>query len=136
MIASEWFSVAPSPDVLFSDMGDGAILFDLNTKQYYSLGASAAAAWTHLENGGSLAELEAALATVPAVSAGEDPYGLRGFVSYLLNERLVEPAEPGAASGVAPELPASWSAPKVEQHGNPLSEVILSPFDPTVPIPE
>jgi len=117
-------------------MGEGAILFDLNTKQYYSLGASATAAWTHLENGGNLADLEAALAAVTQPAAGPDPYGLREFVSYLLGQKLVEPASPPATSGIAPELPATWSHPKVEPHGNPLSEVILSPFDPTVPIPE
>jgi hypothetical protein len=132
----EWFAVVPSPDVLFSDMGEGAILFDLNTKQYYSLGPSAVAAWTHLENGGNLAEIEAALAGPAGTNGSEDPYGLRAFAAYLLAEKLVEPLAAPSASGTPPELPAAWTPPRVEQHGNPLSEVILSPFDPTVPIPE
>jgi hypothetical protein len=44
MAGTEWSLIDPNPDVLFSDMGEGSILFDLNTKQYYSLNDGATAA--------------------------------------------------------------------------------------------
>ena len=125
-----WAAVTPNPDVLFSDLGEGGILFDLNTKRYFSLNPSAAWAWCYLENGGDLAQLEQQLETAfPGAS------GLRDLVDYLRREELVEA---GAASGEpgAEPLPAAWETPRIEPHGNPLADVILSPFDPTVPIPE
>jgi hypothetical protein len=132
---AEWHYVTPNPDVLFSDLGEGGILFDLNTKQYFSLSPSAATAWNYLDAGGSLAELEAGLAAHTPSGDGTDPYGLRSFAALLSQHRLVEAGQP-AGPAPLPTVPAVWERPRAEEHGNPLSEVILSPFDPTVPIPE
>jgi hypothetical protein len=132
---AEWHQVRPNPDVLFSDLGEGGILFDLNSKQYFSLNRSAAEIWNYLDAGGSLAQLEAELASRGGASQAESEGGLREFAEFLTAHRLVEV---GAAEGSAP-LPSilgAWERPRIEQHGNPLSDVILSPFDPTVPIPE
>lgn len=132
---ADWHYVTPNPDVLFSDLGEGGILFDLNTKQYFSLTPSAATVWNYLDAGGSLAELEVALASQAPVGEAGDPYGLRSFVTMLAQHNLTEPGQPNGAAPL-PALPAVWERPRAEEHGNPLSEVILSPFDPTVPIPE
>lgn len=127
----EWYRIVPSPDVLFSDMGEGGILFDLNSKQYYSLNPSAVFVWNYLEAGGELSALEAALA---GASAAGSASGLQPFAELLVREQL---ASHGDAPGVgASPVPDSWQEPRIEPHGNPLAEVILSPFDPTVPMPE
>jgi hypothetical protein len=137
----EWHQVQPASDVVSSDLLDGGVLFDLNTKQYYELNRSGLLAWQHLEGGADLSRLESRLSERLAGGGGEDPFGLRSFVAALAGFGLVEAraeAAPRATSSAPPHLePAAWeSPPKVEPHGNPLSEVILSPFDPTVPIPE
>jgi len=132
---AEWHHVTPNPDVLFSDLGEGGILFDLNTKQYFSLSPSAAMTWNYLDAGGSLADLEAGLVTQTPAGDAIDPYGLRSFAALLSQHKLAEAGRPAGAVPL-PAVPAVWEHPRAEEHGNPLSEVILSPFDPTVPIPE
>lgn len=128
-------NLAANPDVLFSDLGEGGILFDLNSKRYFSLNASASAAWSYLEAGGSLAELERSLRNAQPVPDTGDAYGLGEFAAFLVREKLAEPGSATVAVPV-PSLADAWERPRIEPHGNPLSDVILSPFDPTVPIPE
>lgn len=132
---TEWHHVRPNPDVLFSDLGEGGILFDLNSKQYFSLNSSAAEIWNYLDAGGSLVELETELAARGGGSQAGSDAGLRELAEYLMAHRLVEAGTP-EGSAPLPSTLGEWERPRIEQHGNPLSDVILSPFDPTVPIPE
>jgi hypothetical protein len=128
-------SIVPNPDVVCSSLQDGGVLLDLTTKQYYALNQTGLLVWQHLEDGGSLAHLHAALA---AGERRDDTLGLEAFAGQLLQHGLAEPAAQtnGDTPVPLPSLPAAWSAPTVVPHGKPLSQVILSPFDPTVPIPE
>ena len=128
----EWYRIVPSPDVLFSDMGEGGILFDLNSKQYYSLNPTGVFVWNYLESGGDLGVLET---TLSAESKGVAS-GLQPFAKFLVQERLAAHDGAQIAAANAPTVPSPWQAPRIEPHGNPLAEVILSPFDPTVPMPE
>lgn len=126
-------SIVLNPDVVCSVLQDGGVLLDLTTKQYYALNRSGLAAWQYLEDGGTLAGLAAALRQQ---SAGAED-GLDAFASALLAHGLAEAGDPGMDDDVpVPSLPGPWMPPTVTPHGKPLSQVILSPFDPTVPIPE
>jgi hypothetical protein len=127
--------VAPCPNVVLAEMPDGGVLFDLDTKQYFSLNASGSLVWKLLESGEDLVELEATMAR----DRSDDALGLREFVAALAASGLVAPSHGNGAAGGAGAtevFPSDWVAPRVEPHGAPLSEVILSPFDPTTPIPE
>ena len=128
-------SIIPNPDVVCSSLQDGGVLLDLTTKQYYALNQTGLLVWQHLEDGGSLLHLHSALA---AAEPRADALGLEAFAALLLQHGLAEPAATagGDAALPLPALPAAWAAPTVVPHGKPLSQVILSPFDPTVPIPE
>ena len=121
-----------NPDVVSSTLEGGGVLLDLATKQYFALNLSGLAIWQHLEDGGTLGAVYAA--------AGADRAdAIDAFTQTLLTHGLAlpEPAAPAmGASAPGFELPASWETPSVTPHGRPLSQVILSPFDPTVPIPE
>jgi hypothetical protein len=121
--------------VVASDLLDGGVLFDLNTKQYYQLNPSGFLVWRTLEAGADLAEAEARWLRNRNES-GRDPLGLRSFVSALATFGLVEEGAGLRSGDPLAEPPGAWEAPRIEPHGSPLSEVILSPFDPTVPIPE
>lgn len=148
-------------DVVLADMPDGGVLFDLNSKQYYSLNQTGVLAWRHLESGGDLASLEATLSESAlrhqAMSNGDgtstgdgaceptaaDPLGLWPFLDRLAAAGLLSGDPFGAGEHFpvdgrrrAGAPPAGWPPPTLEPHGSPLSEVILSPFDPTTPIPE
>ena len=121
-----------NPDVVSSTLEGGGVLLDLTTKQYFALNESGLAIWQHLEDGG---RLDAVYGAADAGRAGV----IDTFVSALLEHRLASPA--AAAPGASADAPAfappqAWDAPTLVPHGRPLSQVILSPFDPTIPIPE
>jgi hypothetical protein len=125
-----------NPDVVCSPLDDGGVLFDLATKQYFALNASALAIWKYLEDGGSIGAVEAALRSASAPAPGVAEFA-RALVDHQLATVApagVSPIEPQPAP--RPQLPRPWVAPSLSPHGRPLAQVILSPFDPTVPIPE
>lgn len=135
-------SSALNPDVVCSPLADGAVLFDLSSKQYYALNATGMLVWQWLEDG---APIDVCVATLEQryPDVGRDAFGVREFGSKLEDLGLAERgfAPPGSApapdaGGASPALPPSWARPDVTPHGRPLSKVILSPFDPTVPVPE
>jgi hypothetical protein len=126
--------VQTSPDVVFSELIDGGILFDLNAKQYYALNASGAYVWKALESGASPEHILALLGKTDGGQAGRD---VADFVRVLLSHRLAEQGRAANGGAFAVEAPsAPWVAPTLMPHGNPLAQVIRAPFDPTVPIPE
>lgn len=121
-----------NPDVVSSTLEGGGVLLDLTTKQYFALNVSGLAIWQHLEDGGTLAEVYRAVGTDHAGA-------IDSFMQALLELQLAQrgPAATGApATTSAFARPGTWDTPSVTPHGRPLSQVILSPFDPTVPIPE
>lgn len=120
-----------NPDVVCSTLPEGGVLLHLDTKQYFALNQTGLAVWQFLEDGGSLAQLRSDL---DAAASAE----LDGFAAALVEQGLALSATtPPASDPVATFAPASpWTAPLVTPHGRPLAQVILSPFDPTVPIPE
>ena len=135
---TQWFDIEISPDVVFSDLLDGGVLFDLNSKQYFALNTSGSIVWKVLESGGRLDSLEGRLRTIYPTQDTRDPFGLQAFAEALRRAALATTADIGTNGEVmqAESLPTEWTLPSIERHGNPLAEVILSPFDPTVPIPE
>jgi hypothetical protein len=134
-----------NPDVVCSPLDDGGVLFDLATKQYFALNASALAIWKFLEDGGSMDAVESALQSAPSgapASRLADPtISVRKFAQALVDHELATLA-PGAGSitetrpMALTDLPRPWVPPSLAPHGRPLAQVILSPFDPTVPVPE
>jgi hypothetical protein len=121
-----------NPDVVSSTLDGGGVLLDLVTKQYFALNVSGLAIWQHLEDGGTLA-------AVYGAAGADQANAIEAFTNALLVHQLAQPAHASpetdpAAPAFAP--PAPWDTPSVTPHGRPLSQVILSPFDPTVPIPE
>ncbi len=123
-----------NPDVVCSPLEDGAVLFDLTTKQYFALNASGLVAWQYFEDGGSPDALSQALLTfgVPAPDNG-----IAAFADVLIEHGLAARGGASTTAAVAlPTLPSSWTEPLLKPHGRPLADVILSPFDPTVPVPE
>ena len=120
-----------NPDVVCSTLPEGGVLLDLDTKQYFALNQTGLAVWQWLEDGGSLAQLRSSLDE--AASAEIDAFA-SALIEHGLALSVATPQAPEPTANFAPSSP--WSAPSVTPHGRPLAQVILSPFDPTVPIPE
>lgn len=133
--------IEANPDVVSSDLLEGGILFNLSTKQYYALNGTGLIVWKIVESGCDPDAVEAALLGRYQPGTSADPLGVRGFIEALSTEGLIVPAtvRQAGAEVLMPfpdQMPESWAFPELRPHGDPLSKVILSPFDPTVPIPE
>ena len=126
-----------NPDVVCSELSEGGVLLDLGTKQYFALNASGIFAWKALESTGSLRALGERLGAVDSGRDGDDPFGLHRFGAALVALGLATARGPAAHDGVFRDpIPTPWTMPEVTPHGRPLAQVVLSPFDPTEPIPE
>ena len=78
----------------------------------------------------------AACRQAQAPTALEDD--IRGFISTLLDEGLLTPTSTGAGTVEEPrvEFAGPWDAPTVTKHREPLQQVVVSAFDPTLPLAE
>jgi hypothetical protein len=136
-------AVAKNPEVIYTELEDGAVLLNMESGFYYSLDVVGVEVWRLIEPANGAAEIGTALTTMFDVSAERATAAVARFVSALLEERLVLPAE--HASAVASE---AWGGPRTSaktrpfsdpvllKHDEPLNQVSLHPFDPQLPLAE
>jgi hypothetical protein len=112
-------------------LDEGAVLLDLQSKYFYALNASAWAIAQLFESG---ATLETVREHTHAWGAPDDG-SVRDFVERLNEYGLVEPVESTAdASDVV--WAGGWVAPSIERQAEPLQTVMVSAFDPSIPLAE
>jgi hypothetical protein len=111
----------------------GAVLFDLETKCFFSVNRSGSAIAQMLESGATGEEVNAQCLSWGAESVDTDAIGR--FIDFLLDENLVV-----AANGNSLErnaiLRGDWSPPTIEKHKETLQRLMTSAFDPTLPMVE
>ena len=105
------------PDVVVTLVDDGALLLDLETKFFFSVDPAGVPVIEALEEGVAAHAAEAA--------AG-------AFVQTLRAERLVTLSD---AAPVHEALDVD-GAPGIEKHREPLPAVMVSAFDPSIPMAE
>lgn len=120
------------PDVVVTTLAGGAVLLDLKTKYFYSVNESGWAITQLFETGATPADVHArstawgANGTIDSVTA---------FVERMVEEGLLtstdHPAGPAEST-----FAGEWTAPSVEKHKEPLQRVMISAFDPTLPLAE
>jgi hypothetical protein len=112
-------------------LDDGAVLLDLESKYFYALNGSAWAIAQLFETGASI---EHAARQARAWGAPDDD-GVAAFVAQLRDYGLLETAAP---LGDFPEATFSgpWSAPTIERQAEPLQNIMVSAFDPSIPLAE
>jgi len=119
--------------VVSTVIDDGAILLDLETKYFYRVNASGWAIAQLLENG----------ATLPHVIDQCRRWGaeehqnstISDFIELLLKENVVA-ATHDTPDDSAVEFAGTWTPPSVERQAEPLHRVIISAFDPSIPLAE
>jgi hypothetical protein len=119
-------------DVVATVLDYGALLLDLDSKYFFQLNPAGWAVTQLFESPTSQAH---ALASARAWGAPEaDLAAVRSLVESLVTFGLVE----GAAADTAPvgEAPKSWTTPTLERQPEPLQRVIMSAFDPSIPLAE
>lgn len=125
------------PDVVSTVLHDGAVLLDLRSKYFYSANASAWAVVQQFEAGATAYEARRACAALGAREADSD--AIDAVIRHLVADDLVEPLEgPGQPAGEPAAIleGAAWSAPSLTRHHEPLQRIMVSAFDPGIPMAE
>jgi hypothetical protein len=119
-------------DVVATVLDYGALLLDLDSKYFYLLNPSGWAVVQLFEDGATFDHACARARSWGATDA--DVQGVRQSLSQMLSERLLEPADaPVNADG---EPPGAWQPVRFERQAEPLQKVIVSAFDPSIPLAE
>jgi hypothetical protein len=123
-------ALALRSDVVATVLDDGALLLDLETKYFFVLNPSAWALVQPFEQGATPAEVGAAALAVglPDATFAEQ------VADALVREGLAEPCDRPAAAAVTP--PEAWTEPTIERQAEPLQKVMISAFDPSIPLAE
>ena len=112
------------PDVVATVLPDGAVLLDLETKFFFHLNPTA---WAIVQ----LFETGADRRTVTDAYEGAGP-----IVQYLVAENLAVPTDTAAAATTPPPFDGPWVPPRIEKQPEPLQRVMVSAFDPSLPLAE
>jgi hypothetical protein len=119
-------------DVVATVLDYGALLLDLDSKYFFQLNPSGWAVTQLFES--PTTEAHAVACAHRWGASDEDIPAVRAFVRSLLTFGLVE----AAAADTAPdgEAPGEWTTPTLERQPEPLQRVIMSAFDPSIPLAE
>lgn len=156
--------MAPNPEVIHTELEDGAVLLNMETGYYYSLDVVGRDIWRLLEEGGSAEAVGAALTERYDVDATRATRTASEFLEKLAEEGLVLPAEADGRTGAGGSAEGSRAAsvaatgapgatepagraeggdgrpafrePELLKHDEPLSQMSTHPFDPQLPLAE
>jgi hypothetical protein len=133
-------SLSKSPDVVITELEEGAVLLNLATRTYFSLNDGGLAVWNLIGRGRTIEETTAALSGSFA-NVEDARSAVETFVDRLEAEKLLQrddrPREASLDVASAHRLPEGLlAAPELIRHDEPLHEVPLHPFDPQLPLAE
>jgi hypothetical protein len=121
------------PDAVATVLTDRAVILDLRTKFFFSANPTGWAIIQMFETGATRADVHAASRTWGA--NGVDEAAINGVIDQLLQEGLLAPATTPVAG--APAVPvAAWVTPTFSKHAEPLQRIMVSAFDPGLPLAE
>ena len=117
--------VVSGPAIIAKDFGDEAIVANLDTGLFYSLGQSGAAVWTGLASGRTLAEIVAMLAGADDANAH---VAVARFIGELVAEGLLKPGEASLDTMWAPRVDAEFQAPTIEKFDDLQALLLIDPI--------
>jgi hypothetical protein len=121
------------PDVVSTIMNEGAVILDLRTKFFFTANPTAWAVAQMFEFGATRAEILAASKHWGA-DANAAP-SLNALMDQMIAEGLIEPAQ-GPPSAPASVTVGAWIPPTLSKHHEPLQRIMVSAFDPGMPLAE
>lgn len=121
------------PDAVSTVLEDGAVILDLRTKFFFSVNISGWAIVQMFEAGATRPEVLAASANWGA--GNDDHPGINAFIDQLIAEQLLEPTTSPAAARSDVAVTA-WTPPLLSKHKEPLQRIMVSAFDPGLPLAE
>ena len=81
----------PTPDALFATLSDGAVVLDIQTKQYFSLNETGARVWALIREGREVEDIISTLLTEYDVTHEAADEAVASLVKSLVGEKLIEP---------------------------------------------
>lgn len=121
------------PDVVSTVLQEGAVILDLRSKFFFSANASGWSIVQMFESGATRTEVLEACRRWGA--GGVDEPAIEALIALLTAEQLVEPTESPSAPLGEMAL-AAWSVPTLVKHKEPLQRIMVSAFDPGIPMAE
>jgi hypothetical protein len=119
-------------DVVSTVLNDGAVILDLRSKYFFSANSTALAIIQMFETGATEAEV---IGASRKWGANGDTPSVNRLIEQIISEGLLEPANSPACT--APEvLVAAWVPPVLSKHKEPLQRIMVSAFDPGMPLAE
>jgi len=123
------------PDVVATVIDDGAVLLDLETKYFYRLNRTGWAIAQLFESGATPQDVHAYCRAAGATAS--DQASVSALIDTLLRDNLIEVSDgPPQTSPSEQAVAIDWSPPTIEKQAEPLQRVIISAFDPSVPLVE
>ena len=139
-------ALAMNPEVVCTELEDGAVLLNMQTRLYYSLNEVGLELWNLVDVARTPEQVGDALAASFGIEEGAARDAASRFLAALEREQLVVAAGDGeTAAGGSPPAPAPageggsqrrFVEPDLVKHDEPLHEVSASPFDPQLPLAE
>jgi hypothetical protein len=132
------------PEVLTTELEDGAVLLDMDRGIYYSLNPAGLEIWRRLESASPVQNLATELTRRFDVDQETAQSSVARFTDELEHEGLVVRSDAPAGTSASGESGADgvseqrrrFEAPALTKHEEPLYEVTSSPFDPQLPLAE
>ena len=121
------------PDVVVTVLEDSAVLLELQTKFFYSVNSAGWAIVQMLENGAFVKQIKEQCAAWGAPA--DDMKKIESFLQVFMDDNLVM-SEDGVEHKPEISFEGPWSPPSVEKHKEPLQRVMVSAFDPSLPLAE
>lgn len=121
------------PDVVSTVLNDGAVILNLRSKFFFSVNPTGWAIAQMFETGATRTEVHGACRKWGAADAGIQE--IDTLIDQMIAEGLVEPASTPAAA-VNGITVAAWVAPTLSKHREPLQRIMVSAFDPGLPLAE
>lgn len=120
------------PEVVSTVLNDGAVLLDLRSKFFFSANPTAWAIVQLFETGATKDEV---IAAAQKWGANGDTPAVHRVIEQIISEGLVE--QVNALPAATPQIPVtSWIAPALSKHSEPLQRIMVSAFDPGMPLAE
>lgn len=121
------------PDVVVTVLEHEAVLLDLESKYFYSVNETGWAIVQLFESGANAEQVRSHCQAWGA--RPEDGDAITHFIDALVRDRLVvATAAVAGVDGVA--RAGAWAAPAIEKYKEPLQRIMVSAFDPTLPLAE
>lgn len=131
---------AKHPEVIYTELEDGAVLLHLESGFYYSLDTVGLEIWRQLNAGVPLEAIAPALAQRFDVDPDAAETAVAAFVDELVHERVIAPSDAAAQAvalaAAAGSTRAPFRSPVIVKHDEPLHQVSTHPFDPQLPLAE